>query len=79
MIAKSSQCWQKDPKNTKLTSLQLFLTQFCAKCCRYTVCPKKKATIRFDSHSAQSHQNSFIFSDIEDIHQEFLLVKFEDH
>ena len=45
----------------------------------YTVCPKKKATIRFDSHSAQSYQNSFIFSDIEDIHQEFLLVKFEDH
>ena len=41
--------------------------------------PKKKATIRFDSHSAQSYQNSFIFSDIEDIHQEFLLVKFEDH
>ena len=45
----------------------------------YTVCPKKKATIRFDSHSAQSYQNSFIFLDIEDIHQEFLLVKFEDH
>ena len=40
---------------------------------------QKKATIRFDSHSAQSDQNSFIFSDIEDIHQEFLLVKFEDH
>ena len=40
---------------------------------------QKKATIRFDSHSAQSYQNSFIFSDIEDIHQEFLLVKFEDH
>ena len=57
--------------------LILFEFQVIRKGC--TVCPKKKATIRFDSHSAQSYQNSFIFSDIEDIHQEFLLVKFEDH